>query len=37
MPVWGDFLQLPDDKGGDEPMRARIAAIVAFIERLQYP
>jgi mono/diheme cytochrome c family protein len=36
MPVWGDFLQLPSDNGSDEPVRRRIAALVAFIERLQY-
>jgi len=36
MPVWGDFLQLPGDKGNQEPVRARIAELVSFIERLQY-
>ena len=36
MPVWGDFLQQPGDKDDQEPVRARIAALVAFIERLQY-
>jgi mono/diheme cytochrome c family protein len=34
MPVWGDFLQMPADKGSQEA-RAQIAALVAFIERLQ--
>ena len=36
MPVWGDFLQQPGDKDDQEAVRARIAALVAFIERLQY-
>ena len=36
MPVWGDFLQMPGDKDNQEPVRARIAALVTFIERLQY-
>jgi mono/diheme cytochrome c family protein len=36
MPIWGDFLQMPADKGNQEPVRARIAALVSFIERLQY-
>lgn len=36
MPVWGDFLQMPADKGDQEPLRRRIAALVDFIERLQY-
>jgi mono/diheme cytochrome c family protein len=36
MPVWGDFLQMPGDKDNQEPVRARIAALVSFIERLQY-
>jgi len=36
MPVWGDFLQLPEDKGAEAPLRARIDALVQFIERLQY-
>jgi mono/diheme cytochrome c family protein len=36
MPVWGDFLQTPGDNGDQEPVRARIAEIVAFIQRLQY-
>jgi len=36
MPVWGDFLQMPADKGDPEPMRRRIAALADFIERLQY-
>ena len=36
MPVWGDFLQRPEDKGSDAPVRMRIEALVQFIERLQY-
>jgi mono/diheme cytochrome c family protein len=37
MPVWGDFLQMPGDKGNvEERVRMRIAALIAFIERLQY-
>jgi mono/diheme cytochrome c family protein len=36
MPVWGDFLQMPNDKGSQEPVRQRIAALADFIERLQY-
>ena len=36
MPVWGDFLQVPSDKGSQELVRRRIAALVDFIERLQY-
>ena len=37
MPVWGDFLRMPGDKGNEEErVRMRIAALVAFIERLQY-
>jgi len=36
MPVWGDFLQRPEDKGLDAPVRMRIEALVDFIERLQY-
>lgn len=36
MPVWGDFLQRPEDQGLDAPVRARIDALVDFIERLQY-
>jgi len=36
MPVWGDFLQMPSDKGSQEPVRQRIAALADFIERLQY-
>jgi len=36
MPVWGDFLQRPEDKGSDAPVQARIDALVEFIERLQY-
>ena len=36
MPVWGDFLQRPEDKGSDAPVRMRIDALVQFIERLQY-
>ncbi|HVS22243.1 MAG TPA: c-type cytochrome [Gammaproteobacteria bacterium] len=36
MPVWGDFLQRPEDKGSEAPVRARIEALVAFIELLQY-
>ena len=36
MPVWGDFLQMPSDKDGQESVRRRIAALADFIERLQY-
>jgi hypothetical protein len=36
MPVWGDLLQTVGDKHGEEGARARIAALVSFIERLQY-
>ena len=36
MPVWGDFLQMSSDKGDQEPVRRRIAALADFIERLQY-
>jgi mono/diheme cytochrome c family protein len=36
MPVWGDFLQRAEDKGSEAPVRARIEALVAFIELLQY-
>ena len=36
MPIWGDFLQTPGDKDDQGPVRARIAELVAFIERLQY-
>jgi mono/diheme cytochrome c family protein len=36
MPVWGDFLQMPSDKGSQEAVRRRIAALADFIERLQY-
>ena len=33
MPVWGGFLQMPKDKGSQEPVRQRIAALADFIER----
>lgn len=36
MPIWGDFLQRPEDNGLDAPVKARIDALVDFIERLQY-
>ena len=36
MPVWGDFLQRPEDKNPDAEVRARIEALADFIERLQY-
>ena len=36
MPVWGDFLQMPGDKNNPELVRGRIAALVTFIEQLQY-
>ncbi len=36
MPVWGDFLQAEDAKDAESSVRLRIAALVAFIERLQY-
>jgi mono/diheme cytochrome c family protein len=36
MPVWGDLLQTLGDKNGEEGVRARINALVSFIERLQY-
>jgi mono/diheme cytochrome c family protein len=36
MPVWGDLLQTLGDKNGEQDARARINALVAFIEQLQY-
>jgi mono/diheme cytochrome c family protein len=36
MPVWGDFLGAADAKNAEESVRTRIAALVSFIERLQY-
>jgi len=36
MPVWGDLLQTPGDKNNPELVRGRIAALVTFIEQLQY-
>jgi mono/diheme cytochrome c family protein len=36
MPVWGDFLEAADAPNAEESVRTRIAALVAFIERLQY-
>jgi mono/diheme cytochrome c family protein len=36
MPVWGDFLRPGDGPDAEEVVRRRIAALVAFIERLQY-
>jgi hypothetical protein len=35
MPIWGDFLHA-DGANEEESVRTRIAALVAFIERLQY-
>jgi mono/diheme cytochrome c family protein len=37
MPVWGDFLEASGAVDNQESVRARIAALVAFIETLQYP
>jgi mono/diheme cytochrome c family protein len=36
MPVWGDFLGVTEAKSADESVRTRIAALVSFIEKLQY-
>lgn len=36
MPVWGDFLQDKDASDAEGSVRLRIAALVAFIERVQY-
>ena len=36
MPIWGDVFRAEQPAGGDAAVRARIAAIVAFIEALQY-
>jgi len=36
MPIWGDVLQGENPAAGGTSARARIAALVAFIERLQY-
>ncbi len=36
MPVWGDFLQASNAPDPELSVRLRIAALVAFIERLQY-
>jgi len=36
MPIWGDFLQAENAADGGNSERPRIAALVAFIERLQY-
>jgi mono/diheme cytochrome c family protein len=36
MPIWGDFLRAEDAPGAERSVRSRIAALVAFIEQLQY-
>jgi mono/diheme cytochrome c family protein len=36
MPIWGDILQADNEADSGSSSRARIAALVAFIERLQY-
>jgi mono/diheme cytochrome c family protein len=36
MPVWGDFLGAAEAENADDAVRTRIAALVSFIERLQY-
>jgi mono/diheme cytochrome c family protein len=36
MPIWGDVLQVDKATDGANTVRSRIAALVAFIERLQY-
>jgi mono/diheme cytochrome c family protein len=36
MPVWGDFLQAENAPDPEASVRQRIAALVAFIEQLQY-
>jgi len=36
MPVWGDFLQAEDASDAERSVGLRIAALVAFIEGLQY-
>ena len=36
MPIWGDVLQAENAADGGDSERPRIAALVAFIERLQY-
>ena len=36
MPVWGDFLEAENTADGGGSERPRIAALVVFIERLQY-
>ena len=36
MPIWGDALQADNTAESETIVRSRIAALVAFIERLQY-
>lgn len=36
MPVWGDVFRGPEQGTAERTVRARIAAIVEFIERMQY-
>ena len=36
MPIWGDVLQADNTADSETIVRSRIAALVAFIERLQY-
>jgi hypothetical protein len=35
MPVWGDAFQRSLEGGGDEAVRARIEALVAYLESIQ--
>lgn len=35
MPVWGDAFQRSLEGGGDQAVRARIAALVSFLESIQ--
>ena len=36
MPIWGDVFRGPDQGTAERTVRRRIAALVAFIEMLQY-
>jgi len=36
MPIWGDLLQAANAPDAEKSVRLRIAALVAFIERVQY-
>ncbi len=37
MPVWGDVFRGPEQGTAQRTVRARIAALVAFVMRIQYP